>query len=62
LTKGGDACGVTQTILVDAGNGPAHVRRIRTALDRIAVLPLRFVIYTHHHRTTCLAHSSSVCQ
>jgi glyoxylase-like metal-dependent hydrolase (beta-lactamase superfamily II) len=45
----GIICGATQTVLVDAGNGPAHARRIRAALHRIAAPPLRFVIYTHHH-------------
>jgi hypothetical protein len=45
----GIVCSATQTVLVDAGNGPAHARRIRAALDRIAAPPLRCVIYTHHH-------------
>jgi len=45
----GIICSATQTVLVDAGNGPAHARRIRAALERIAAPPLSFVIYTHHH-------------
>jgi glyoxylase-like metal-dependent hydrolase (beta-lactamase superfamily II) len=45
----GIICTATRTLLVDAGNSPAHARRIRAALDRIAAPPVRFVIYTHHH-------------
>jgi len=45
----GIICTATQTILVDAGNSPAHARRIRAALAQIAAPPLRFLIYTHHH-------------
>lgn len=45
----GAICSATHTVLVDAGNSPAHARRIRAALDRLAAPPVRFVIYTHHH-------------
>lgn len=45
----GVICTATHTILVDAGNSPAHARRIRAALGRVAAPPVRFVIYTHHH-------------
>ncbi len=39
----------TRTILVDAGNGPRHARRIAAALADIDAPPVRAVIYTHHH-------------
>lgn len=45
----GIICTARQTILVDAGNSPAHARHIRAALDHIAAPPVRFLIYTHHH-------------
>lgn len=45
----GAICTATHTTLVDAGSSPAHARRIRAALARIAAPPVRFVIYTHHH-------------
>jgi glyoxylase-like metal-dependent hydrolase (beta-lactamase superfamily II) len=37
------------TILVDAGNGQPHARRLLRALQAIAAPPVRYIIYTHHH-------------
>lgn len=39
----------TRTILVDAGNGARHARRIAAALEAVAAPPIRAIIYTHHH-------------
>lgn len=37
------------TVLVDAGNGPRHARRLRAALRSLDAPPVRYIIYTHHH-------------
>lgn len=42
LTAGG-------TILVDAGNGQPHARRVLAALDALHAPPVEYIIYTHHH-------------
>ncbi len=39
----------SQTILIDAGNGPAHARAIQRSLDSMGAPPVSTVIYTHHH-------------
>jgi glyoxylase-like metal-dependent hydrolase (beta-lactamase superfamily II) len=39
----------TQTVLIDAGNSPAHGHQIMTALEEIYAPPIRHIIYTHHH-------------
>ena len=38
-----------ETVLVDAGNGPAHARQVRAALLTMEAPPVRYVIYTHFH-------------
>lgn len=38
-----------ETVLVDAGNGPPHARRIRAALLDMDAPPVSTVIYTHFH-------------
>ncbi len=38
-----------QTILVDAGNGPRHARRILSALKEMHAPPISHIVYTHHH-------------
>ena len=45
----GIICSNTQTVLVDAGNCPAHARRLLVALQEINAPPVSHVIYTHHH-------------
>lgn len=45
----GVVCSSTQTVLIDAGNGPLHARRILAVLDKINAPPISHVIYTHHH-------------
>lgn len=45
----GIICTQTQTVLVDAGNSPAHARRVMQALGQINAPPLSYIIYTHHH-------------
>lgn len=45
----GIICTPTQTVLVDAGNSPAHARRVMDALKSINAPPLSQIIYTHHH-------------
>ncbi|RMF77977.1 MAG: MBL fold metallo-hydrolase [Chloroflexi bacterium] len=45
----GVICTAHQTILVDAGNGPRHARRIALALMEIDAPPVSHLIYTHHH-------------
>lgn len=39
----------SETVLVDAGNGPPHAREIRTALRAMDAPPVAYVIYTHFH-------------
>lgn len=39
----------TQTVLIDAGNGPRHARHILLTLREMNVPPVSHVIYTHHH-------------
>lgn len=39
----------TQTVLVDAGNSPAHARRILNAIMAEGLPPVSHVIYTHFH-------------
>jgi glyoxylase-like metal-dependent hydrolase (beta-lactamase superfamily II) len=39
----------TQTVLVDAGNSPAHAHQILAALEQIQAPPVSYLIYTHHH-------------
>jgi glyoxylase-like metal-dependent hydrolase (beta-lactamase superfamily II) len=39
----------TQTILIDAGNGPRHARQILLALREVGLPPVSHVIYTHFH-------------
>lgn len=41
--------GPTQTVLVDAGNSPAHAYKIMLALEQLQAPPVRYVIFTHHH-------------
>jgi glyoxylase-like metal-dependent hydrolase (beta-lactamase superfamily II) len=41
-------CG-TETVLVDAGNGPGLARRIKRALSQHGFPLLSRIIYTHHH-------------
>lgn len=38
-----------QTLLIDAGNGLRHARRVRSALRMLNAPPVRYIIYTHHH-------------
>lgn len=39
----------TQTVLVDAGNGPRHARRLLAELWRIDAPVVTHIIYTHYH-------------
>jgi glyoxylase-like metal-dependent hydrolase (beta-lactamase superfamily II) len=39
----------TQTVLVDAGNSPAHAHQISAALEKLQAPPVSYLIYTHHH-------------
>lgn len=41
--------GQSKSILVDAGNGPAHAIQVRAALDQAGLPPVSMIIYTHHH-------------
>jgi glyoxylase-like metal-dependent hydrolase (beta-lactamase superfamily II) len=45
----GVICTEKQTVLVDAGNGPPHARRIMAALQQIDAPPVSHIIYTHSH-------------
>ncbi|NDJ62000.1 MAG: MBL fold metallo-hydrolase, partial [Chloroflexi bacterium] len=38
-----------ETILVDAGNSPAHAQQIVAALGSSGAPPVKRIIYTHHH-------------
>ncbi len=38
-----------QTLLVDAGNSPRHVDRMRTAMAGMGFAPVETIIYTHYH-------------
>ncbi len=42
-------CGSHQTVLVDAGNSPAHALRVLAALRELDAPPVAYVVYTHHH-------------
>ncbi|MGM0421042.1 MAG: MBL fold metallo-hydrolase [Bacillota bacterium] len=37
------------TVLIDAGNGPDHARKIKQQLRKLDAPPVKFVIFTHHH-------------
>jgi glyoxylase-like metal-dependent hydrolase (beta-lactamase superfamily II) len=39
----------SQTILIDAGNGPRRARQLAMELAAMDLPPVRTVIYTHHH-------------
>lgn len=41
--------GSTESILVDAGNGPDHALRVREAIDAAGLPAPRTIVYTHHH-------------
>ena len=45
----GVLCGRQQTVLVDAGNSPAHAQRVLAALRELDAPPIAYVVYTHHH-------------
>jgi glyoxylase-like metal-dependent hydrolase (beta-lactamase superfamily II) len=45
----GIICTTRHTILVDAGNSPAHAHRVRAALHTLKAPPVQYLIYTHHH-------------
>lgn len=45
----GVICTAGQTVLVDAGNSPAHARRVMAALEAIHAPPVSQIVYTHHH-------------
>jgi len=37
------------SVLVDAGQSPAHAREIRSAIEAAGLPPVRWLVYTHHH-------------
>ncbi|MFI7608147.1 MBL fold metallo-hydrolase [Micromonospora sp. NPDC049366] len=37
------------SVMIDAGQSPAHAREIRAALDAAGLAPPRWLVYTHHH-------------
>ncbi len=41
--------GQSETVLIDAGNGPPMAREILVALDEITAPPVGRIVYTHHH-------------
>ena len=45
----GVVCSEKQTILIDAGNSPAHAQQVIQGLAEINAPPLQYIIYTHHH-------------
>lgn len=44
IVRGRDGC-----LLVDAGQSPAHARRVRHALEEAGFPPVRRIVYTHAH-------------
>lgn len=38
-----------RSVLIDAGNGPAHARTVRTAALAEGLPPVGTIVYTHHH-------------
>jgi glyoxylase-like metal-dependent hydrolase (beta-lactamase superfamily II) len=38
-----------RSVLVDAGNGPAHARAVRVAVQEQALPPVATIVFTHHH-------------
>ena len=38
-----------RSVLIDAGNGPAHARTVRAAALARGLPPVHTIIYTHHH-------------
>lgn len=38
-----------RSVLIDAGNGPAHARTVRAAALAEGLSPVSTIIYTHHH-------------
>lgn len=45
----GVVVGEDETLLVDAGNGPALAHHLQRQLEQIGAPPVRRVLYTHHH-------------
>lgn len=39
----------TQTIVIDAGNGPRHARQVMAAMAGMRFAPIETIIYTHNH-------------
>ncbi|ONI72234.1 MBL fold metallo-hydrolase [Kribbella sp. ALI-6-A] len=37
------------SVLIDAGNGPAHAREVRRAIEEAGLPAPRWLVYTHHH-------------
>lgn len=45
----GVVVGESETLLVDAGNGPKLARHIQKQLETLGAPPIRRILYTHHH-------------